>query len=214
MTPAARIGVFGGAFDPPHVGHVIVAQEAVELLGLDRLLVVPTARPPHRDVYAKAAERLEVTRLAFAPDRRFEVSDIELRRDGPSWTVDTLEAVGAERRPAELTLIMGVDQYRAFRSWRDPRRIASLARLAVLARRGEEPDADPEFPCRVLPVTRVDVSSTLVRRRISEGRSIRWLVPEDIRGRVLEIWKRNVNSGEVHGDGRGRSDRPNAGDGC
>jgi nicotinate-nucleotide adenylyltransferase len=183
-----RIGVFGGAFDPPHIGHLVVAQDVLEELELDRLLIVPSARPPHREAVLTPEERLELTRTAFRGDPRFEVSDVEQRRAGPSWTVDTLEKIRREAEPDELLLVIGEDQYRGFETWREPERILELAQLAVMPRDGVAPDADPRYPFTPVPVTRVDVSSTRVRDRLQAGRTTRYLVPESIRGRLEEIW--------------------------
>lgn len=186
-----RLGVLGGTFDPPHVGHLVVAQDVVEALELDRLLVVPAGRPPHRDAVLPAALRLELVRAAFRDDGRFEVSDLELRRDGPSYTVDTLQRIRRDRSPAELWCAIGVDQLRELDEWREPERITELARLAVMSREGERPeagDAPLDIPFTALEVTRVDLSSTRIRERLRAGRSIRYLVPERIRERVEEAW--------------------------
>jgi len=183
-----RIGVFGGVFDPPHLGHLVVAQDLIERLDLDLLLIVPSARPPHREAVLGAEERLSLARTAFGGDPRIGVSDIELRRPGPSWTVDTLEEIQKLWEPDELLLVIGVDQYRNFDSWRDPERILELADLAVMPRDGELPRKDPRYPFVAAPVTRVDVSSTRVRDRLSEGLTVRYLVPESIRERLEEIW--------------------------
>ena len=183
-----RIGVFGGVFDPPHLGHLVVAQDLIERLDLDLLLIVPSARPPHREAVLGAEERLSLARTAFGGDPRIGVSDIELRRPGPSWTVDTLEEIQKLWEPDELLLVIGVDQYRNFDSWRNPERILELADLAVMPRDGELPRKDPRYPFVAAPVTRVDVSSTRVRDRLSEGLTVRYLVPESIRERLEEIW--------------------------
>jgi nicotinate-nucleotide adenylyltransferase len=183
-----QIGVFGGAFDPPHIGHLVVAQDVFETLQLDRLLVVPSARPPHRDARLPAEERLGLTRTAFAGDARMVVSDIELRRPGPSWTVRTLAAIRERWTPERLWLVIGADQYRSFEEWREPEKILELAELAVMPRDGEPPPEDPRYPFVPVPVTRVDVSSTRVRERLDEGRGARYLVPETIRERLEEIW--------------------------
>jgi len=185
---ARRIGVFGGAFDPPHIGHLVVAQDAIEALDLDLLLIVPSARPPHRDAVLDAEQRLELVRTVFDGDPRIEVSDIELRRPGPSWTVDTLKEIRRRWKPDELVLVIGADQYRSFDSWRGPLGILELAELAVMPRDGELPREDPRYPFVAAPVTRVDVSSTRVRERLSTGRSVRYLVPDTIRERLEEIW--------------------------
>jgi nicotinate-nucleotide adenylyltransferase len=183
-----RIGVFGGAFDPPHIGHLVVAQDLIEQLDLDLLLVVPSARPPHRKAVLTAEERLSLARTAFSDDPRIEVSDIELRRPGPSWTVDTLEEIRKLWEPGELLLVIGVDQYRSLDSWRDPERILELAELAVMPRDGEFPRENPRYPFVTAPVTRVDVSSTRVRDRLMTGLTVRYLVPGTIRERLERIW--------------------------
>lgn len=183
-----RIGVFGGAFDPPHIGHLVAAQDVFETLQLDLLLVIPSARPPHREAALEARDRLSLARTAFEGDARIEVSDIELRRSGPSWTVDTLREIRNRWNPRELVLVIGADQYRTFDSWRDPEAILELAELAVMPREGVSPEQDPRFPFVEAPVTRVDVSSTGVRDRLSKGLTVRYLVPGSIRERLERIW--------------------------
>lgn len=182
-----RIGLLGGTFDPPHVGHLVVALDAAESLALDRLLVVPAARPPHREAVLDAATRLELMREAFRGDPRVEVTDVELRRPGPSWTVDTVEWAREELSPEVLYLIVGADQLRAFGGWHRPERILELARLAVMTRPGEEVGAT-DVPHERVEVTRVDLSSTRIRRRLDEGRSVRYLVPEPLRERIESAW--------------------------
>ena len=208
-----RIGVFGGAFDPPHIGHLVVAQDVYEQLGLDRLLVVPSARPPHRDAWLRAEERLDLTRKAFAGDPRMPVSDVELRRPGPSWTVDTLASIHRELRPDRLWLVIGADQYRSFEDWREPERILELAELAVMPRDGETPPEDPRYPFVPVPVTRVEVSSTRIRDRLHAGLSVRYLVPETIRGRLEEIWSEETHAAESVATAIAGRER-DVGDGC
>lgn len=184
-----RIGVFGGTFDPPHVGHLIVASDACVALSLDRLILVPSADPPHKQgrVSASAAQRLEMVRAAVRGDPRLEVDDLELRREGSSYTVDTLREMRARHRGAELFFLVGVDQMRELASWREPHEVARLARLAVLTREGETPEPDSPFPHTVVPVTRIDLSATDIRRRLKEGVSVRYLVPEGVRGMIEEL---------------------------
>ena len=182
-----RIGIFGGTFDPPHIGHLVVTQDALERLDLDRLIVMPAGRPPHREPVLDADTRLELVRRAFEGDERIHVSDVELRREGPSWTVDTLEWAHHELNPETLFLIVGADQLRSFRGWREPERILSLARLAVMTRPGGELKGT-DVPHEVIEVTRVDLSSTRIRSRLEEGRSIRYMVPERLRPEVERAW--------------------------
>jgi nicotinate-nucleotide adenylyltransferase len=168
-----RIGVFGGAFDPPHVAHLVVAQEARHRLGLARLLVVPAGVPPHRPPPATPAQtRLRLAEAAFAGEPDTEVSRIEVDRPGPSYTVDTLAALAGA---GELVLVLGADQYAALPGWRDPDRIRALALIAVAARPGSPPPADGAV---ALPVPPLAVSSSELRRRIGVGEPVRHLVPE------------------------------------
>lgn len=179
-----RIGVFGGTFDPPHLGHLIVGADAYAALGLDRLLFVPAGVPPHKRTRPRTAARLraEMTHAAVRDDSRFRADDLELRRTGPSFTVDTLREL-AERNPgAELFLLIGADNAREFSSWRAPGEIVRLAKLVVLARDGLEGEGEAAYPALRVPVTRVDISSTEVRRRTRMGISIRYMVPEPVRG--------------------------------
>ena len=184
MIPARtlRLGVLGGTFDPLHVGHLIVAHDAAEVLGLDRLLLVLAARPPHKSRAPTPAElRLEMLEATLADDTVLVPSDVEVRRAGPSYTIDTLRELSARYPEAELVLVIGVDQWRQVAGWKDPQGIARLATIAVMARDGENPAAvDPGVgvTSRIVPVTRIDVSATEVRARAQRGESIRHLVPE------------------------------------
>lgn len=187
-----RLGVLGGTFDPIHVGHRIVAQDVVEALELDRMLVIPSARPPHREAALAAERRLGITRRAFRGDPRIEVAELELERPGPSYTVDTLEELRASRSPSELYCVIGADQLREFASWHRPERIAELAELAVMNRGDREPEAPaelPDLPFRTVRVTRVELSSTRIRERLDAGRPIRYLVPESVRPEIEAAYR-------------------------
>lgn len=161
---------------------MVVAQDVLERLELDLLVVMPSARPPHRQAVLGPETRLDLMRRLCAGDARIEVSDMEVRRSGPSYTVDTLRALRQRLEPEELFLIIGSDQLRAFATWREPEEILRLANLAVMTRAGDEgAGAQAAIPFRPVDVTRVDTSSTLVRERYAAGQSIRYLVPESIR---------------------------------
>jgi nicotinate-nucleotide adenylyltransferase len=136
--PVRNIGIFGGTFDPPHTGHLIVAQDAALALGLDRILFVPAARPPHKRAAAvsAAAVRAEMLALAIAGDDRFAMDTLELDRAGASYTADTLRDLDARAPDTRWTLLIGADQYGEFDTWRDPAGIRRLARVAVLMRGG------------------------------------------------------------------------------
>lgn len=190
-APGRRIGIFGGSFDPPHVGHETVAPELVEQLRLDRLLVVPSGDPPHRSVVLPAATRFELTRRLFEGIPRVEVSPLETHRPGPSFTVDTLEEL-SRRFPADrLILTMGADQFAALDGWKAPERLRELATIAVMPRGGRDPVPPPAatpIDYVVVDVTRIDVSASRIRRRLDEGRSVHHLVPESIRRHVERAW--------------------------
>jgi nicotinate-nucleotide adenylyltransferase len=210
-----KIGIFGGSFDPPHTGHLIVAQDAALALGLDRILFIPAARPPHKEAAELASPELraQMTELAVQGDGRLAVDRRELRRSGPSYTVDTLRELAAEQPDCDLTLLLGVDQYAEFGSWREPDAIRAMARLAVLSRsgtpataaaamRGAVPDpsaggippiAELEGGDVEVAVTRVDISSTTIRDRVRRGLPIRYLVPPAVEHFIFErrLYRRN-----------------------
>lgn len=190
-----KIGLFGGTFDPPHIGHLIAAQDACAALSLDRFLFVPAAVPPHkRDAGVSSQEiRLAMLKAAVAGNAAFEISEIELRRTGPSYTVDTLRQLATECPADELFLLIGVDQVREFGTWREPDEIVRLARLVMLSRSGlDEPGAESKYVSHTVNVTRIDVSSTMIRARVAAGESIRYLVPDA----VAEIIAREALYGE------------------
>jgi nicotinate-nucleotide adenylyltransferase len=180
-----KVGVVGGTFDPIHLGHTAMAEGARECAGLDRVLLVPAADPPHRPAaIAPPGDRLEMSRLAVQDHPSLEVSDIELRRGGPSYTVDTLEELAAELPGAEVYLALGWDAARELPSWHEPGRVLELARLIVVTRPGyPEPDVeeirrlglDPErvVLCRVHTP---DVDATTIRERAAQGESLRGMV--------------------------------------
>ena len=185
-----RIGILGGSFNPPHLGHLVMAQEAHAQLGLDKVVLMPVASPPHKRLEDDPGPeaRFELCRLAVAKDERFEVSRLELDRGGPSYTVDTLALLGESLPGHELVLILGADQASALASWHEPERVLSLARIAVASREGMEREAVVRR-LHALPgherveffdMPRIDVSSSLIRSRVAEGLPIRYLVPEGV----------------------------------
>lgn len=179
-----RVGVFGGSFDPVHVGHLLFAAEAVDRLGLDRLLFVPAARPAHKRgrVLAPIADRIAMLRLATRGHRRFAVSTLEADPARVAYTARTLERLARPGRVA-LTFVMGQDSLEEFRTWREPDTILALARLAVVPRGdGRRPRLDAALRRRVvfLDVPRVGISSSEIRRRLRRGRSVRYWVPDPV----------------------------------
>lgn len=186
MTPdGPRIGVLGGAFDPPHIGHVIVAQEAWWRFGLDRVLLVPVAEPSDRPAPAfPADERLHMVELAVQGHPGLAASDVEIRRGGPSYTVDTIRALREREPAARFWFMMGADRLPTLPRWRDPDDLLAMARLAVMPRDGHGAEWIAEVAARVAPgrvdvleTPMVGVSSTTIRERLAAGGPIRYLVP-------------------------------------
>jgi nicotinate-nucleotide adenylyltransferase len=185
-----RVGILGGAFNPPHIGHLVCAQEALVQLELERVVFMPVGVPPHReiDLDPGAETRLEMVELAVADDERFEASRLELDREGPSYTSDTLEQLAKESPKDELFLILGGDQAAALASWHEPEQVLERATVAVFERVswgrnaigikiGRLPGARR---VRYLDMPQIQVSSSAIRRRVREGLPIRYLVPDKV----------------------------------
>jgi len=178
-----RIGLLGGSFDPPHTGHLLAASDALEALSLDRVVLIPTATQPLKAAQqvTAAQHRLAMARLLIGDDARFTVDSIEIERGGLSYTVDTLAALTERWSDAELFWLVGTDVTSTFARWREPARIGELATPVVLQRTGERPDlSGMPGSTRVLTTRRIDVSSTEIRQRVAEGKSIRGFVPESV----------------------------------
>jgi nicotinate-nucleotide adenylyltransferase len=179
-----RIGILGGSFDPPHVGHLLAAIDAVESLALDQLLFIPAAEQPLKVGLgaAPAKDRVAMVRLLAGDDQRFAVESIEVDRGGLSFTVDTLRALRERWRgsaPLALFLLIGADVAATLPKWRDPEGIAALAEIVMMTREGGAEDLPPGV-LRRISTRRVDVSSTEVRARVRAGHSIRGFVPDAV----------------------------------
>ena len=180
-----RLGLFGGTFDPPHIGHLALAEWAREELRLDRVVFIPAGRPPHKGGrISSAPARLAMTRLATRGHPSFRVSTVELGDRGASFTVDTLRHVAARYPRARLFLLIGADSLDEFRTWRAPGAILERATLAVAARPGSGRAATREWARRHgvvwLGNPALEVSSSLVRERARAGRSLRYLVTDSV----------------------------------
>lgn len=199
--PAAkRIGIIGGSFDPVHAGHLIIAQDAAERLGLSEVVFIPAAIPPHKRhaQRADAGHRLNMLKLATEADPRFSVSDIELRRGGISYTVDTLKAMREIHPDAALFLIVGSDTLVDFHTWHETDALLEMCELATFIRPGEDsidgiagkiklPSAQKERLLKnVVEAHRIEISSTEIRQRRREGMAIRYLVPVPVEGYICE----------------------------
>jgi nicotinate-nucleotide adenylyltransferase len=181
-----RLGVLGGTFDPIHLGHLAAAEAAVECAELDEVMFVPTGNPPHRPpAMASPVQRLEMCRLATADEPRFSVSDLEVVRDGPSFTLDTLLAIRSANPHAELFLVLGWDAASQFRSWHRPDEVLALAPIIVVSRpgRGAPGEADLRSagldPARIVLCARPTppVSGSEIRRAITAGKPVTGKVP-------------------------------------
>lgn len=218
MSPApgaARIGLFGGTFNPIHIGHLRAAEEVAEILGLERMVFVPAALPPHKsaregDVIAPASARLAWVRAATRGNPRFAVDDLELGRTGPSFSVDTVRTFVSRTSPGSCVFVIGQDAFVEIATWREPRELLRLAHFAVTTRppvvegslaRWLPPSLVGEFDLasdgrsgthrsartwiRALEITALDVSSSDVRARLRAGRSVRYLLPESTHADVV-----------------------------
>jgi len=187
----ASVGILGGTFNPPHIGHLVCAQEARSQLQLDRVVLMPVHTPPHKAALDDPGPeaRLALCQAAIAGDEELEISALEIERGGSSYTVDTLRALHGSREGDDLTFIVGGDMASSLPSWREPEGVLELARVAVAEREehrrqeiaerlGALRGADERIVFFTMP--RLDISSSDIRRRIAEGRPIRWLVPAEV----------------------------------
>ena len=180
-----RLAIFGGSFDPPHIGHLLVAVDAAEQLTLDRVVFVPTATQPLKTgrAVASAEQRVAMVRLLVGGDPRLEVSTVEVDRAGLSFTVDTL-AHFAERQPQDSRfLLLGDDVLASFGQWKEPGRILGLAQVVLLEREGQRsalPSVMEGANVQRLRQRRIDVSSTEIRERIRTGKSVRGMVTDGV----------------------------------
>ena len=182
-----RLGVFGGTFDPVHIGHLIAAEDARAALSLDEVLFVPAGEPWFKSYrrITPAHHRLAMVRLSVRDNPHFSVSDMEIRREGPSYTIDTLAELRRARPDADLFVILGVDALREIDRWRNPRRLFQMATVVGMARPGASLDPsvlNAAIPgasdrLRLIQSALIDISGTDIRRRVAEGASIRYRVP-------------------------------------
>jgi nicotinate-nucleotide adenylyltransferase len=194
-----RLGIFGGTFDPVHYGHLLAAEQCREQCRLDEVWFVPAAVPPHKAgvEISPGKARAEMLELAVAGLPQFRVSRMELERDGPSYTVDTLAVLRRDDPTRELFLILGADSLADFATWREPRRVAELATILAVNRGRVTPDVSAaaqqlgrEFQAlvQVVEMPAVDLASTDIRRRVREGRSIQFMTP-----RAVDVYLRQHN---------------------
>lgn len=184
MTSRQRIGILGGTFNPIHLGHLLIAQDAVDAARLDRVLFIPSATPPHKALHGNvsATHRLRMVNLAIAGDKRFAVDDLEIRRGGKSYSVDTLAALRKRHPRASFHFIIGADSLDELHLWKDARRLVRLCRFIAVTRPGYKgkPARLPGLRYRLLHTHPCDIASRDIRARAARGKSIRYLVPEAV----------------------------------
>ncbi len=189
-----RLGIYGGTFDPVHYGHLLAAEQCREQCRLDKLWFVPAASPPHKlgETITLGARRAEMLELAVAGMPQFEVNHLELNRQGPSYTVDTLAQLRADDPERELFLLIGADSVDDFSTWREPQRIAELSTLVVINRGRTPPDLSRLAECCgdrepiVVQMPGIDLSATDLRQRVGDGRSIHFTTPRAVEAYIHE----------------------------
>lgn len=176
-----KIGILGGTFNPIHIGHLILAEEVREKLSLERIIFVPTYLPPHKDNsdIAKAQDRYQMIKLAIKNNRYFLLSDIEIRRDGRSYTIDTVKEFKKIYPNDELYFITGSDLLKYLDEWKDLKEIINLVEFIVATRPGYPLEQMPPY-IKTVAIRPVDVSAFEIRKRIKENKSFRYLVPEAV----------------------------------
>ncbi len=180
-----KIGVFGGLFDPPHIGHLIIAQHVIEEFGLQQILFIPSGSPPHKTKYSPYEHRHDMAALAIAGNECFALSDIERRASGTTYTIETVRALSKES-PDEMYLMIGADQLFEIENWKDPDLLFRECRVVVMKRPHHEIQKDQKFLDRIMISTApmIDISSTMVRSRVEKGLSVRYFVTEEVRAYI------------------------------
>ena len=192
----AGVGVLGGTFDPPHIGHLVIAQEALAQLSLARVLFAPTRQPPHKPTngITPIEHRLAMVRLAIAPHPEFSLSEIDVDRPGPTYTVDTMRLLHKQFPDDELYFIMGMDSLASILTWRSPDQLIQQCRLAVFNRPGFSTDLaalETKLPglserTVLLPAPALDIAASDLQRRVRAGLAIAHLVPESVAAYIAE----------------------------
>lgn len=186
-----KIGILGGTFNPPHIGHLILAKEAQEQLGLDKVFFIPTNNPPHKkNKQLGSKQRFMMTELAVLGNSKFQVLDLELKRKGKSYTVDTIVELKNKYPKDKFYLVIGSDLARNFKSWKSPEKIKKMVTIIVAKRRGISFRNSKEF--KQVDITQIELSSSQIRQRLKKGRTIKYLVPKKVESYIKKnnIYKR------------------------
>lgn len=184
-----RVGLLGGTFDPPHLGHLLIAEQSREQLGLDEVWFLPAPNPPHKDGIATSPEqRLRLVEAAIADHESFRISRIEFERDEKSYTVDTMKELKRRYPGHEFFFLLGADSLSSLDAWHDPEELYRLVRFGAVARPGSRYLIPEGARVTAVDMPQLELSSTDIRKRIERGRSIRYMVPEAVR-RLIEEWR-------------------------
>ncbi len=186
-----NIGIFGGTFNPPHLGHLIVAEHVRETAGLDKVIFIPSYISPHKQASEEknAGSRLEMVKLAIEGNSYFTVSDIELRRKGTSYTFETVEALHREHPKDALFFLIGMDNFIEFQTWKYPERIIQHAKLVVMNRPLYQQASEPlrfSESAIFVDVPNIEISSSKIRASVKMHRSIHFLVPPEVEGYIMQ----------------------------
>ncbi|MGD9014828.1 MAG: nicotinate-nucleotide adenylyltransferase [Candidatus Omnitrophota bacterium] len=182
-----KIGILGGTFNPIHMGHLIMAEEVLQKIGLAKVIFVPTNRPPHKDdgEIIPAAFRLKMLKLAISGNPHFSVSDIEIRRGNLSYTIDTIKELNKIYQGNELNFIIGSDLFKYLNEWKDLKEIITLVKFIVATRPGYPLENLPDY-MTTITIRAVDISAFQIRQCIKQNRSFRYLVPEAVWHYILK----------------------------
>ncbi|MGB8656906.1 MAG: nicotinate-nucleotide adenylyltransferase [Candidatus Zixiibacteriota bacterium] len=185
MVKRRKMGVLGGTFDPIHMGHLVLAEQLREELKLDEVLFIPCCKPPHktRRLLSPAKDRFQITKLAIDDNPYFSISDIELKREGLSYTVDTLRELKRSDPKSEIYFLIGSDVLSEITTWKDPEQIYNLVKVVIARRPGfDKFDPEDDFVKKsiMVHITGMDLSSTQIREKVRKGKSIKYLVPRRV----------------------------------
>ncbi|MFB4164853.1 nicotinate-nucleotide adenylyltransferase [Alteribacillus sp. JSM 102045] len=177
-----KIGLLGGTFDPPHIAHLIIAQEALSALQLDEVWFIPVHTPPHkvREKMADPSERYEMTKRAIANNESFQASAIELEREGPSYTIETIKTLIEMTEDTEFYFIIGGDMAEQLDTWKDIDTLKKMVTFVVAERPGYQGGPGENDGIKYIEVPQMEISSTVIRERCKESKSIRYYVPEEV----------------------------------
>jgi nicotinate-nucleotide adenylyltransferase len=174
-----RIGILGGTFDPPHMGHLIIAEEVLRALNLDQIWFIPTFEPPHKhDAYVQVDHRIDMLKLAIEGNNEFLLNTIEIDRAGKSYTIDTIIGLKEAHPEAEFYFIIGADMVEYLPNWYKIDELIKLVKFVGVKRNGYS--VDSSYPIKKVEIPMIDISSTLIRERLQAKKSIKYLVPESV----------------------------------